>query len=121
MKFSATFLLTLILIAGANCRSSQIAVSEQANKYNGVTPLDGGGATLQKTTVIGVHLIFGIIPIYKADLDTALDRFTREARERGASKVRIVNTTKETGIWYLPPFTFFITPIFYDMTGEVYR
>lgn len=121
MKFLLTLVASIALILSANCRSSQIAVSEQANKYNGVASIEGGSPTLQKTTVIGVHLVFGIIPLYKADLDTVLDRFTKEARERGNSKVRIVNTTKEVGIWYLPPFTFFITPVFNDIVGEVYR
>lgn len=121
MKFFPALLIALTLAISANCRSSQIAVSEQANKYNGVASTEGGAPTLQKTTVIGIHLILGILPIYKADLDTALDRFTKEARERGNSKVRIVNSTKEVGIWFFPPITFFITPVFTDITGEVYR
>ncbi len=96
-------------------------MSESATHYNGTAPLDAPAGMMQKTTVIGVHLLFGLIPIYKVNLDAALDQFTKEARKQGASKVRVVSATRETGIWFFPPITWFVTPVFFDMTGEIYR
>lgn len=71
---------------------------------------------MQKTTVVGIHLLFGLIPVYKASLDSALDHFTKEARKKGMNRLRITHSDRESGIWYFPPFTWVITPVFYDIT-----
>jgi len=113
--------IVLVLLLTAACRSSQVSFSEESIKYNGMVSTDGGGAVMQKTTVVGVHLIFGLIPVYKASLDSALDHFTKEARKKGMSRLRITHSDRETGIWLFPPFTWVITPVFYDITGEVLR
>lgn len=110
-----------VSVAAANCRSSQLAFSEDSIKYNGMVSTEGGGAVMQKTTVVGVHLILGLIPIYRANLDAALDQFTKEARRKGMNRLRITHSDRETGIWYFPPITWVITPVFYDITGEVLR
>jgi hypothetical protein len=120
-KFAWISLVIVACFASQSCRSSQLAFTEDTTKYNGMVPVDGPSGIMQKTTVIGVHLLFGLIPVYRASLDSALDSFTKDARKRGASRVRVISATRETGIWYLPPFTFFITPVFFDMTGEIYR
>jgi len=101
--------------------NSQIAFSEASTKYNGLTPVGMPAGTMIRTTVIGLHVIFGLVPVYRATLESTLDAFSREAIKNGASKVRVVNATQETGIWYLPPVTFLLTPVFYTITGEVYR
>ena len=117
-RFAATALLLLALSA---CRSSQLSFSEESIKYNGMVSTDGGGAVMQKTTVVGIHLLFGLIPVYKASLDSALDHFTKEARQKGMNRLRITHSDRESGIWYFPPFTWVITPVFYDITGEILR
>jgi hypothetical protein len=53
-----------------------------------------------------------------ATLDGAVEEFTKEARELGASRAIIVQSDETRLWWILPPISFIITPAWTNVAGD---
>jgi hypothetical protein len=67
-----------------------------------------------------VALHFGVVVpfIGDASLEGAVRDFTKEAKNEGAERVRIVQSNETTLWWVLPPVSFILTPRFTNVAGE---
>ena len=67
-----------------------------------------------------VALHFGVVMPFVGDasLEGAVRDFTKEAKNEGAERVRIVQSNETTLWWILPPVSFVLTPRFTNVAGE---
>ncbi|MFT4647781.1 MAG: hypothetical protein ACI87O_003020 [Planctomycetota bacterium] len=88
-------------------------------KFNGVDGIRGEPIEYQTTTTSAFHFLFIFGLLGDASKDNTLDEFTKEASARGASRVRITQTSSST-YWYIfPPLSFFFHPVQHTVEGEV--
>jgi len=106
----------MILVSG--CSSTA-----KATNFNGLSTPDGQAIAHLSTTNIALHALFGSAkPLAgNATLEKTVEDFTAQAKEEGASKVRIVQSSK-TALWFIfPPVSFFVTPVISNVAGEAIK
>ena len=113
LMYGSCLLAVMVLISG--CGSTG-----KAANFNGLSTPDGKAIAHLSTTNIALHALFGSSTALAGDatLEKTMDDFTAQAKAEGASKVRIVQSSKKA-MWYiLPPFSFFVTPVITNVAGE---
>ena len=115
LKICSVLMLVTFVLPG--CSSVQ-----KASDFNGLsTP--AGNAVHLNTTNIGVHLIFGTgsAVLGNATLEQTMRDFTKAAKAEGASKVRVVQSSR-TALWFVfPPFSFIFTPVITNVAGDAIK
>src|SRR5215469_12229327 len=94
LKLAGTF----VLLAMSAC-----AITSKAPDFNGLRDVEGSDAVHINMTKVALH--FGVvIPfIGDASLEGAVRDFTKEAKNEGAGRVRIVQSNETILWWILPP------------------
>jgi hypothetical protein len=88
-------------------------------KFNGVDGIRGEPIEYQTTTSSAFHFLFIFGLFGDASKDHTIDEFTKEASARGATRVRITQTSNST-YWYIfPPLSFIFHPVQQTVEGEV--
>ncbi len=106
----------LSVAAFTGCRTRNIDC-----QFNGLSTPDGPAVAHVNTSSVGIHL-FGNKPLIgEASLKKTFDDFTAEARRLNCGKVRVVQSSYSHGWFFLPPFTFILTPTFAEVAGDVYK
>ncbi|MEM7308442.1 MAG: hypothetical protein AAF682_17305 [Planctomycetota bacterium] len=103
-----------LLTLGSGC-----VTHSHITDFNGVDGIRGEPVEYQVTTSYALHLLYIFSLLGDANKGNVVEEFTAEAADRGAERVRIVETSTEI-YWYLfLPFTFFIQPVVTTVSGEV--
>ena len=88
-------------------------------KFNGVDGIRGEPIEYQTTTSSSFHFLFIFGLFGDASKDHTIDAFTKEASARGATRMRITQTSSST-YWYIfPPLSFIFHPVQQTVEGEV--
>jgi hypothetical protein len=113
MRYAQQLANTLLLLSLSAC-----ALTSKAPDFNGLKDVEGSDAVHINMTKVAVH--FGIVVpfIGDASLEGAVRDFTKEAKNEGAERVRIVQSDETTLWWILPPISFVLTPRFTNVAGE---
>ena len=112
-------LLTLVLVLLVPL--SACTLSSTASDFNGLRDVDNSIPTHINSTHYALQLFFTTPFIGDASLQTAISEFTREAKELGATRVRIVQSDTTRLWWILPPLSFIFTPSLTNVAGDVLR
>lgn len=113
MRYFAMTMLVLVMGVGAGC-----AISDIASDPRGVKGVDGDKLTHINTRNFAVHLFMTKPILGDATLSNTVQKFADEAKNQGATKVRIVQSD-ETVMWYFPPLLGFIfTPVYSSVAGD---
>jgi hypothetical protein len=100
---------------------SACTLSSTASDFHGLRDLDNSIPTHINSTHYALQL-FVVVPfIGDASLKTAVAEFTREAKELGATRVRIVQSDTTRLWWIFPPLSFIFTPSWTNVAGDVLR
>ncbi len=111
--------LATLVVAGflglSSCVSTTLYdVHEDMANHQGA-PID-----FQVTTVVGMHFLFDILPLFgNGSLDYGIRSFQDAARERGALTMRIAETETTVYWWVYPPISFVIPVVVSRVTGDV--
>ena len=107
------FASALLLLGLSGC-----ALTSKAPDFNGLRDVEGSDAVHINMTKVALH--FGVVMpfIGDASLEGAVRDFTKEAKNEGAERVRIVQSNETTLWWILPPVSFVLTPRFTNVAGE---
>ncbi|MBI4388115.1 MAG: hypothetical protein HY582_03645 [Candidatus Omnitrophica bacterium] len=110
-------LLIMVVLVFPGCSSTS-----QARNFNGLSTPDGG-ATHISTSNVALHLLFGTGAGIAGDasLEKTVSDFTEAAKAEGASKVRIVQSSRRAWWFVFPPFSFFITPVTSNVAGDAIK
>jgi hypothetical protein len=109
-------LVWLLLIPLSAC-----TLSSTASDFHGLRDVDNSIPTHINSTHYALQL-FVVVPfIGDASLKTAVAEFTREAKELGATRVRIVQSDTTRLWWIFPPLSFIFTPSWTNVAGDVLR
>jgi hypothetical protein len=116
MKFPATkaivygMLLTTLL---TGCSSTKQA------KYNGMSTAEGPALAHLSTSNLAIHLLVGKSPLVgNASLAQTMDDFTAQAKELGATKVRVVQSNERAWWFVFFPFSLLFTPVSSNVAGD---
>ena len=112
----ATVLVCLLLIPLASC-----TVSSTASDFHGLRDVDGSIPTHINSTHYALQLFVALPLIGDASLKTAVSEFTKEAKELGGTRVRIVQSDTTRLWWILPPLSLIFTPSWTNVAGDVLR
>ena len=86
---------------------------------SGVAGIRGEPIEYQTTTTWGLHGLF-VWPLWgDAKSNTTIRAFAKEASDRGASRMRIVEVSSSTYWYILPPISFFIHPVRTTVEGDL--
>jgi hypothetical protein len=100
---------------------SACTLSSMASDFHGLRDDDNSIPTHINSTHYALQL-FVVVPfIGDASLKTAVAEFTREAKELGATRVRIVQSDTTRLWWIFPPLSFIFTPSWTNVAGDVLR
>jgi hypothetical protein len=100
---------------------SACTLSSTASDFHGLRDVDNSIPTHINSTHYALQL-FVVVPfIGDASLKTAVAEFTREAKELGATRVRIVQSDTTRLWWIFPPLSFIFTPSWTNVAGDVLR
>jgi hypothetical protein len=100
---------------------SACTLSSTASDFHGLRDDDNSIPTHINSTHYALQL-FVVVPfIGDASLKTAVAEFTREAKELGATRVRIVQSDTTRLWWIFPPLSFIFTPSWTNVAGDVLR
>lgn len=89
-------------------------------ELNGLTDNDGQAFAHQGTSIVAVHLLFGLWAVLSdGGIENAVSEFSAAAAERGATQVRITQSSSDAWWWVLPPLTFIFTPVTSHISGDV--
>ncbi len=110
--FVALILCAMLALTGCSSTGA-------AKDFSGLSTPDGSPLAHLSTTNIALHGMFGKTPLSgNATLEKTVADFTAEAKSLGASKVRIVQSSK-VALWFImPPISFFLTPVITNVAGE---
>jgi hypothetical protein len=113
MKHMALFMVLGFL---AGCSSTTTSTG-----FNGLSTPDGQAVHLS-TSNVALHLLIGKKPLSgNASLEQTVDDFTAAAKAQGATKVRIVQSSKRAWWFLFPPFTFIFTPVTSNVAGDAIK
>ena len=93
--------------------------STKQASYNGMPTAAGTAVAHLSTSNIAIHLLVGKKPLMgDASLNQTLADFTAAAKNLGATKVQVVQSS-QTAWWYLFfPFTLLFTPVTSNVAGD---
>lgn len=94
------------------------ALTSVAPNFNGLKYVDGSVPVHINLTKVALHFAIVVPFIGDASLDGAVEEFTKEAIDQGASRVRIVQSNETTLWWVLPPLSFLFTPRITNVAGD---
>lgn len=98
----------------AGCSSTTVA-----KDWNGVGSPDGQVLGHLSTSNVALHLLVGKKPLSgNASLEQTVSDFTAAAKQQGATKVRIVQSSRRNWWFLLFPFTLVLTPVTSNVAGE---
>ncbi len=81
-------------------------------------PAEQGTVTHLNTTNIAVHLLFKKPVLGDASLQNTMDCCEMEMKDMGASRLRVVQSSKCTYWWLLPPITFVVHPVISNVAAD---
>lgn len=96
-------------------------LSSTASDFHGLRDVDNSIPTHINSTHYALQLFVALPLIGDASLKTAVSEFTREAKELGATRVRIVQSDTTRLWWILPPLSLIFTPSWTNVAGDVLR
>lgn len=111
LKGMSIFLSFVLLFSGCS-------MSSQAQNFNGLTSPDGKPIAHISTSNIALHLLGSKPLIGDASLERTVSDFTAKAQNMGASKVRIVQSSKFSWWFILFPISLVLTPVTSNVAGE---
>ena len=112
MKHFAVLLAVIVALSG--CSSTKVA-----SEWNGMGSPDGKALGHLSTSNVAIHLLIGKKPLAgDASLEKTVSDFTAAAKDQGASKVRIVQSSSRAWWFLFFPFTLVFTPVTTNVAGE---
>lgn len=119
MKTNKIISLALCVLFAASligCSSTTVA-----KDFNGLsTP--AGTADHVSTSNIAIHSLFGMNPLWgNASLEQTVSDFTAAAKNDGAAKVSIAQSSVTKWWFIFPPFSFFLTPVTSNVAGDAVK
>ena len=113
-KISAVFL-ALAMLSG--CSSTKYA-----REFNGVSTPDGTPVAHVSTSNVALHLLLGKKPLAgNASLEQTVSDFTNAAQAKGATKVRIVQSSQRNWWFVFFPFSLLFTPVTSNVAGDALK
>jgi hypothetical protein len=106
----------LVLVPLTSC-----TLSSRASDFQGLRDIDGSIPTHINSTHYALQLFVALPLIGDASLKTAVSEFTKEAKELGGTRVRIVQSDTTRLWWILPPLSLIFTPSWTNVAGDVLR
>ena len=107
-----TLALFMILALFAGCSTTTVS-----KDYSGLsTP--GGKAVYVSTDNIALHFLLSKPLSGDATLEKTVADFTAAAKQEGATKVQIVQSSVTKYWWLLGPITIFFTPVITNVAGD---
>jgi hypothetical protein len=106
----------LVLVPLTSC-----TLSSTASDFQGLRGIDGSIPTHINSTHYALQLFVALPLIGDASLKTAVSEFTKEAKELGGTRVRIVQSDTTRLWWILPPLSLIFTPSWTNVAGDVLR
>lgn len=98
---------------------SSCVMHSHSPDFNGVMGIRGEPVEYQSTTAWSFNFLFIFSMIGDTSETATIDEFTKEASQRGGTRVSIQETSKSV-YWYIfPPFSFFFHPVEYTVQGSV--
>jgi len=117
-RSTSTFRLALLVALAVGLAPSCVTHSH-AEDFNGVQGPRGLPVEFQETTTYALHLLFVVPLLGDASRENTVEEFTKEASDRGATRVYMESTSSST-YWYIfPPLSFFIHPVATSAEGAV--
>ena len=109
----------LIAAASLAWLASSCVMHSTTTALSGVDGIRGEPIEYQTTTSVALYGLFTFPILGNASSNTTVERFAAEASERGATRMRVMDS-KRTTLWLLfPPLSFFIHPVLTTVEGEV--
>ncbi len=107
----------MVVLVFSGCSSTKAA-----RNFNGL-PTTEGNAVHLSTSNIALHPLFGTGAGVAGDasLEKTVSDFTEAAKAEGASKVRIVQSSRRAWWFVFPPVSFFITPVTSNVAGDAVK
>ena len=104
----------LLFFAAPSCVSHSVATD-----LSGVDGIRGEPVEYQVTTTWSLHALFVFGLLGDSSSKNTVREFTKEASQRGATRVRITNSNSTT-FWYIfPPLSFIFHPVRTIVQGDV--
>ncbi|MFW6279928.1 MAG: hypothetical protein ACOC2T_02770 [Planctomycetota bacterium] len=113
-------LLTMVIV-GAMVLGAGCTMTDRGTDLNGMTNMDGEDVVHQSTTNVALHFLFSKPVINDGRLQKTVADFTADATEYGASEVRIVQSSKSTYWYVMPPISFIVQPVVTNVAGDIDR
>jgi len=112
----SSIIVWLLLVPLASC-----TLSSTASDLHGLRDIEGSIPTHINSTHYAIQLFVTTPFIGDASLKTAVSEFSKEAKELGGDRVRIVQSDTTRLWWILPPLSFIFTPSWTNVAGDVLR
>jgi hypothetical protein len=106
----------LVLLPLTGC-----TLSSTASDFHGLRDIDGGIPTHMNSTTYGLQLFVMLPFIGDGSLKKSVSEFTKQAKELGGTRVRIVQSNETLLWWILPPLSLIVTPAWSNVAGDVMR
>lgn len=112
MKAVAIGMLVIAVALVTGC-----SMTSRASDFSGLTTPDGTAVHLN-TTNYAIHWLFAKPLLGDASLQRTVRDCTGEAKSSGASKVRLVQSSRITMWWILPPISFVVHPVITNVAAD---
>jgi hypothetical protein len=113
MRYSAMAMLVCALGVAAGC-----SISDTAGDLRGIKGIDGDKLTHINTRNYAINLFMEKPILGDATLNATVQSFADQAKQVGATKVRIVQSDTSV-MWYFPPILgFILTPVYTNVAGD---
>ena len=113
MRKVCVLLFAVALVLAVGC-----STTSKATDFNGLTDLHGQKVMHLNTSNVAIHLLFKDPILSDATLQQTVSDLTREAKEAGASQVRVVQSDTTTLWWILPPISFIVHPVLANAAAD---
>ena len=110
--------LLLTLIAAVSVTTTGCAFHSTAKDWNGLVGTDGKPKYYRSTTKFGINLFTFVPLVGNTDMPEMVDELTESIADDQGNEVRIVQGGADSYAYIFPPFTWFITPIKYEIAAE---
>jgi hypothetical protein len=111
LKLSLFLACTALLCAACS-------TTDTAKNFNGLSTPDGTPIAHMRTSNLAIHLLATTPLVGNATLDQTVADFTRAAKTANAGNVRIVQSSVFKWWFILPPFSFVLTPVSSNVSGD---
>lgn len=105
----------LVLALGAGSCVTHSHITD----FSGVDGIRGEPVEFQVTTSYSLHLVYLFGILGDASKEATVEAFAAEASARGATRVRLVETSTDIYWYLLLPLTWFVQPVVTTVAGEV--